>query len=274
MASAGRDARFEVPTTTYSNAKCAFMATTMGVLSAVTACAVKPEPQWTAPPRLHWADIATQPVPPLCDNYVILTGGRTTGQFPASIAVTRLSADPDAAENAPSRTHIASTPHNEFLQWNSAFDDQMAVSEVFPIAQRDLGGAPAVPDQVVAAFHALHGTLGMIYAVNELSPTESEIIGVIYAPESGRLLAAVHAHAESVPPAENQKETDVDPWESDARALVRQKFQRLVHSCIRELINQDEPQMVETPEGWTPAGPRLPVEWPPRRYPRRRFDRR
>ena len=62
------------------------------------------------------------------------------------------------------------------------------------------------------------------------------------------------------------EEESVNLWETDSRALVRERFERLVHACIRELIVQDESETVEPPKGWTPACPTFPAEWPPRRF--------
>jgi len=143
----------------------------------------------------------------------------------------------------------------------------MAISEVFPIRGRDLGGGEADPEQILAAFTALHARLGLIYAMNELSRTESEMFGVLYDTKSAQPIASFHVQAVSVLPPENERcREPVDLWETDSRALVRARFERLVHTCIRELILQDEPETVEPPKGWTPASPTLPAEWPPRRF--------
>lgn len=192
------------------------------------------------------------------------------GLFPANMSVTRVSLESDEEQEFSTQPRLYADPRNEFLQWNTAFDDQMAVSEVFPIDQRDLGGGEADPNQILAAFRALHARIGLVYAVNELSETESEMFGILYDNDAAEPIAAIHAQAVSVEPPkdENEKGEPTDLWETDSRALVRAKFARQVHACVRELIQKDQPAVVETPTGWTPAGPIRPVEWPPR-HPRR-----
>jgi hypothetical protein len=162
------------------------------------------------------------------------------------------------------RPYLLADPRNEFLQWNRALDDQMAISEVFPVSGRDLGGGEASPEQIVAAFHALHAKLGLIYAVNELTSTEAEMFGVLFEAASAQPIATLHARAVSLPHSGPDDDGRVDLWESDARALVREKFERSMRACIRDLIVQDSPADADAPRGATLAGPLRPVEWPPK----------
>ncbi len=236
-------------------------------LAPSVGCQAPKEPiVWTPKPGVGWSHVATQAVAEPHDSYQIVTTRQTTGLFPANMSVTRISLEPDKGQASVIQPGLYADPRNEFLQWNTAFDDQMAVSEVFPIDQRDLGGGQADPVQILAAFRALHARLGLIYAVNELSETESEMFGVLYDTEANEPLAAIHAQALSVSPPTEEPDKDkrVNMWETDSRALVRAKFERQVHACVRELIRKDQPALVETPTGWTPAGPVQPVEWPPR----------
>ena len=228
----------------------------------------KEQPVWTSKARVEWKSVAAAPAPAVRDGYEILTGGRTKGLFPANMAVTRVSLEPGVDAPETTEPYLFADPRNEFLQWNTAFDDQMAVSEVFPIAQRDLGGRDADPQQILAAFRGLHARLGLLYAVNELSDSQTEMFGTLYDTGTGSPVAVIHAQAVSIEPGKDQpakkdgKHTDL--WKTDSRALVRAKFAKQVHTCIRDLIAADEPALVEAPSGWTPAGPIRPVEWPPR----------
>lgn len=228
----------------------------------------KEESAWTPKPRVEWTSIAAAPAPTVQDGYQILTGGRTKGLFPANMAVTRVSLEPGADAPETNEPNLFADPRNEFLQWNTVFDDQMAVSEVFPIAQRDLGGRDADPPQILAAFRGLHARLGLLYAVNELSDRQTEMFGTLYDTQTGSPIAVIHAQAVSIEPGEDEPEKEdkkhADPWKTDSRALVRAKFAKQAHTCIRDLIAADEPALVEAPSGWTPAGPIRPVEWPPR----------
>lgn len=224
---------------------------------------------WTPRPQVSWQHVAPSVAPPGVNQYKVFVEGPTNGLFPANAAVTRIALEPAKQTDGGERLgpQLSTDPRNEFLQWNSVFDDQMAISEVFPINQRDLGGGQAEPDQVLAAFRGLRARLGLIYAFNELSPSESEMFGVLYDVDAAKPLAAIHARAESMPIPADAEEPE-DPyhlWKTDSRALVRQRFAEMAHVCMRTLIQNDTPTRTDVPPGWTPAGPVTPPEWPPRR---------
>ncbi len=144
-------------------------AVALGLLGALViqgGCAQKKNVEvWTPPTNVRWTDISMTDERPPINGYVRLGGSSSVGRFPSSVAVTRLSIQECDAGSGIRHPYIAPRPKNEFLMWNSAFDEQMAVSEVFPITQRDLGGGKAVPGQIVAAFRALHAKLGLVYAI-------------------------------------------------------------------------------------------------------------
>lgn len=221
---------------------------------------------WKPKPMVHWEDLARGPIETVRDGFRIMPGKQRGGLFPGSLAVTRLTIEETGDPDRPLKPQLTSDPRNEFLQWNSALDDQFAVGEVFPIGTKDLGGGAAEPDQILAAFAALHARLGLVYAVNELSETETEMIGVLYDSENRSALAVLHAYAASVVPPEviEESEEPIDMWETDSRALVRAKFESIFHGCVHELIERDRPAIVVTPVGWTPTPPARPVVWPPR----------
>ena len=235
----------------------------LAVWVVTVGCATEQVTRWTPSPRVQWGDISPGDIGTVDQGYRLLLSERTEGLFPASLGVTRFAFVPsDCIE--PFGPKLVADPQNEFLQWNYAFDDQMAVSEVFPIAQQNLGGANASADQILRSVHALNGGLGLIYAVNELSETETEMLGVLYDATAAAPLASVHARAITIRREEgDEAEDEGGMWETDSRALVRQKFQRQMHACVRDLILQDQPAPVESPDGWTPVGPIMPVEWPP-----------
>lgn len=225
----------------------------------------KAETLWVAPPRVEWSDLSHEAIEPAADDYRILLSANTTGLFPAAMAVTRMAVDL-SCEDQRREPVLLTDPRNEFLQWNSALDDKMAVSEVFPIFERDLGGNPAKPDQIVSAFRALNARLGLIYAVNELSPTETETMGVLYDVRSASPIATLHARAASLcTPQGCRKSNQFDLWKTDSRALARNKFEQSLRTCIRRLIAQDRPAELESSEGWRGVMPARPVEWPPNR---------
>lgn len=220
-----------------------------------------PESCWTPRPAVPWSRVVSESAPMPQEGFEIVASQPTVGLFPANMAVTRV-AIAEGDEGAGEATLVAD-PRNEFLQWNRAFDDQMAISEVFPISQRDLGGGAADPSQILAAFRGLHARLGLIYAVNDKSPTESEMFGALYDTENGKPVVLIHAHALSVVTNDDPNKP-ADPWETDSRALVRKKFEKFAYQAIHTLIVSDQPSRSEPPAGWVPAGPIRPVEWPPR----------
>ncbi len=237
----------------------------LGAFSGVPGCAPKPEVvEWAPGPKVTWPCVTTAPVPLVTNGYRILVRQPTSGLFPASMAVTRVALQPSTDEGSRIEANLYADPKNEFLQWNRTLDDQMAVSEVFPIIQRDLGGGEVSPEQVLAACRALHARLGLIYAVNELTPVETEMFGTLYDATTTKPIAVLHAYAVSVPPPPGEEDKKPkDLWKVDSRALVRAKFEQYVHACLRELIIHDEREVTEAPAGWTPLGPVRPVEWPP-----------
>jgi len=238
----------------------------------VPACASKEKVDpWAPEPRVNWYHVSTKPVPELVNDYRIIAPQPSTGLFPGNVAVTRVALREvkylPADGKGTVEPVILKDPRNEFLHWNSAFDDQLALAEAFPIDQFALGGGRAIPDQIVASFHALDARLGLIYAVNELSPAETEVIGTLYDVKRAEPIAYVQAQAHSVLPPEGEKEeVNPDLWQTDSHALARANFERLVYQCMRELIEFDEPADIEDPTGWKSIYPQRPVIWPPNIY--------
>ena len=243
----------------------AFLVGALAAFPCVWGCAEEKAPAWQPRPLVHWEDISTTPVIEPEEGYVTLTDRPTKGLFPADMAVTRVAVE--VPEDTPDARcpRLSPDPRNEYLVCNAAFDDLMAISEVFPIAQRDMGGARATPDQILAAFRALSARLGLIYAYNELSENRAEMIGTLYDAGRNEPIAVFRAQAESIPPPEGENAFEpVDLWETAAEALVRERFERIVYDCVREFIIHDEPPTIEDSTGWKPLLPPRPVEWPPR----------
>lgn len=238
-------------------------------LLASIGCAPRKKAEIEIPrPRVSWSHITPWAVPPLNNQYRVVVAQPTQGLFPANIAVTRVA----LRDVKPHPSSVATViepvilkdPRNEFLKWNTVFDDQMAVSEVFPIDQFALGGGEAIPEQVVASFRALHARLGLIYAVNELNDLETEMIGTLYDTVTAKPVAHFQTQAHSVlPPDGKEPKPPIDLWTTDSKALARADFEHLVYECVRELILNDQPAAVEAPTGWQPVLPRFPVAWPP-----------
>lgn len=240
-------------------------------VALTTSCTSSPRrsqsvPPW--PPAISWSALGTVPSPPPHNSYRLLDAESTRALFPAAVGVTRVAAQETAAYatgdrrviTASDSLRLAPDPRNEFLQWNSAFDHLMGVSEVFPVAQRDLGGAAVETANVLTAMRALRARLGLIYAVNHLSASRTEMFGVMYDTSMARPLAVVHAVAESLVPADRRSRRRSNPWESDSRGRVRSDFADLVSECLRELMLRDQPTDVEPTTGWTPEPLFMPAE--------------
>ncbi|MFQ5413493.1 MAG: hypothetical protein ACE5E6_03445 [Phycisphaerae bacterium] len=246
---------------------CAWVCALVFVLAVGGCGRLRHVPAWKSGPRVTWDDIITGGLATaVADAFVILEADPSLGRFPVSVAVSRMSMqNGDVPELVPAtrRAYLAATPKNEFLAWNSAFDDLMAVSEVFPIESRDLGGGDATPAQIVAAARALHAPLAFIYGVNLQTPTETEMIGILYETADATPIAVVHARAEAPDRGDGRADCRDDPWQCDARALVRRKFVGLTHSCLHELIQRDRRETLDDKSGWLPPRPMLPVIWPP-----------
>ncbi len=265
----GEDRAHDVkPETRALTAKSALAVVSLGLLLG-TGCAQKRVEVWRPEPFVQWNHLTTTPIAATPNGYRILPRIPTSGLFPASLGVTRVAIERTDDPVHPLRPYLTTNPRNEFLQWNAALDNQVAIGEVFPIVEHDLGGGDAVPEQILAAFHALRARLGLTYAVNELSETETEMFGVIYDTNSQCAIASLHAQAVSTVPSRviDENKESIDLWETDSRALVRAKFENLLRQCVRELILRDNPATVVAPTGWTPAVPIRPVAWPPRRTP-------
>lgn len=230
----------------------------------ITGCASKKEEvTWVPKPHVPWEDVVVERGSEPRQGFELHTGGPTTGLFPARISVVRLARSEDCMKSEVQDAELFRDPRNEFLQWNTAFDDQMAISEVFPIARRDLGGGPALPPQILSAMHALGGSIGLIYAVNEIEQNETEMFGALYDTRSMTQLASMRAVAESVVFEEDEEPEEKNLFATDSKALVRNEFERLVYLAMRELILNDQPAEVESPEGWIPDRPMVPAIWPP-----------
>ncbi len=248
-----------------SGAICAMMAFAAASVLA-PGCAEKRIEIETTRTHVFWHHISTELYEPIRDRYRIVVPQPTKGLFPANLAVTRVAVEVLDEITGLERPLLLTDPRNEFLEWNSALDNLLAISEVFPISQFDLGGGQARPEQILAAFRALHARLGLIYAVNELNDMESEIIATLYDNASAKPIAYFHVRKVSADPLAGEEDEPVNLWETDSKALARAEFERLVHACIRELILQDEPAEVKAPTGWKPVEPIRPAAWPPRKH--------
>lgn len=220
---------------------------------------------WKPQPIVQWEDVSTRSIIPVRQGYQIQLPMPTRGFFPLSMGVTRVTIQQGDMDYPPANTTraLVTDPRNEFLRWNQSLDDLMAISEVFPVTMRDLGGGPTHPEQILAAFSGLHAGMGLVYAVNELSRHKIEMFGVLYDAKNERPIASLHTQAESEPSLIGAgKHEAVDLWVNDGRAKVREQFEQLLHACIYELIHQDQLEMIALPEPLITDRPVRLVDWP------------
>lgn len=219
---------------------------------------------WKAPPRIEWHQLTTQPVSPVENDYRILDDAQTQGRFPCAMSVSRMAVSESEVPGAPALI-LPATPHNEFLIWNNMFDNLPAISEAFPVVERNLGEYPADPALIVSTARAFHAGLCLIYAANQPEENRFEMMGVVHDTDSGRPIAVIHASTMSRPRSRHEKKVrnNVDAWEREARALTRAEFRKKAVLCLRELIARDVPRKVDAPEGWRHEFPVPPIVWPP-----------
>lgn len=237
--------------------------TILGLMLGASGCASKKVAPWRPGIAVQWSDISTQSILRPENGFHILTQKPTQGLFPTSMAVTRVAIAEGHGPVPRARSVLLSDPRNEFLQWNSALDDQLAVSEVFPIVQTNMGGARVAPLKILAASRALKARLGMIYAINEISEHETELLGVLYDTRAAKPVAVLHARARSALPQTKKEETSTTPWEFDSHAIVRARFERLLNQCIRELILNDRPAPTVRRTSSRSSNRTRHVQWPP-----------
>ncbi len=243
-----------------------------GLLLALTSvvglagCASKqPVVTWTPQAEVRWSDLVSRPVAPPNSGYRLASRPHDPGMFPASIAVARVAIVDDKDIELLEHPKLIRNPKNEFLQWNTALDDQLAVSELFPIANWDLGGGPVSTAQILASFRALGAQLGLIYAMNRPTADDSELLGVLYDVRTNEPIALLRSEATSTVTNEEAEESKepIDYWKTDSRALARAEFALHLHDCIRNLIVDDNPVPSAMPASWRSHGRRRTVEWPP-----------
>lgn len=235
--------------------------TPVACLLACIGCAAQQKNGWEQTPRVEWNQVGGKTNEPKSTGYHVLSPSTTQGIFPANIGVTRVTMEQIDELSPATPPHLVTNPRNESLLWNAAMDDQMAISEVFPVRQRDMGGAPATPENIVSAMHALGASLGLIYAVNEVADNRTEMFGMLYETSTLKPLATFRTEAEELAPDQVEKPDEI--WRTDSRAIAQRQFEAQLRSCMREMIDRDNPAEVEAPEGWVPENPIRTVVWPP-----------
>ncbi len=223
-------------------------------------------------PVVSWRDLSDGQREFPQDTFKLLVGGPTEGLFPTSLAIARLAGAPPAGAGprlaARQGLFLSTAPAHDLLKWNAAFDDIRLISEVFPLSQMSLNGRPACLPTLMESAAAMTGRMCLVYSIADLTPTESEIKGVLYRVSTGEPMAAVHARGLYFPPPDNDRADARDDIErllepSSARLVAEARFLRLTRDCLLALRDNDRPMRPEIEEGWVPQGPLAPQVWPP-----------
>jgi hypothetical protein len=245
-----------------------------GLSLALLGCQKRAEPPFMpTAPVVPWRDLSSRQAEFPEDSFTLLVDEPTEGLFPTSLAVARLAGvrTTDAAPRLASNHGLvlSTTPAHELLKWNAAFDDIRLISEVFPLSRMSLNGRPACVSTLMESAAAMTGRICLVYSINDLAPTESEIKGVVYRVSTRQPVAAVHARGVYFPPSD--QEVDNDPRSDlekllepcSARMVAEARFLSLTRACLLALRDNDRPAKPEIEEGWVPQGPLAPPIWPP-----------
>lgn len=202
------------------------------------------------------------------DGFQINMNQRTTGLFPASLAVARVRAVDDlASPTANVRLMLNTDPQVDFLSWNTVFDDLREISEVYPIAHMSMDGAAVSIDSVLNAAEAQRAGLCLIYTQVLESVQDARLRGVLYAVNSRQQLATIHAFAHIQHPIalDDEDDYELEAAEREARdplLVATRQFERYMRDLLMKLRANNDPQSPEAPQGWTPQYME-PAVWPP-----------
>ncbi|MCP4592165.1 MAG: hypothetical protein GY842_15630 [bacterium] len=228
----------------------------------------------TPDPIVPWSDLDLPEATDLDDSRILLTQGRTTGLFPAALAVARVRVEDD--ESSASALVMNTEPEAELLPWNSLLDDQRLVSGVFPIKPIALQGEPVTVPHVLRVAEAMHAPLCLIYSTADLSENESEVRGAIYATQGRQPLAVIHARAyiddleaaiaelpEPAPWNPEYFHAAKDSRYHDPAGMAIYKFETQVRAAVIALRKNDTPHQNLPTEGWIPEKTADALLWPP-----------
>ncbi|MBN1514903.1 MAG: hypothetical protein JXB13_23025 [Phycisphaerae bacterium] len=245
-----------------------------GLSLALLGCEKRKElPFMPTAPVVLWRDLSGRQANLPQDTFTLLVDEPTEGLFPASLAVARLAGvQPAGAGPRFAADHglvLSTAPAHELLRWNAAFDDVRLVSEVFPLSQMSLNGRSACVSTLMESAAAMTGRICLVYSITDLTPSESEIKGVLYRVSTQQPVAAVHARGAYYPPPDDEDDEDTrDNFQKlleprSARLVAEARFLSLTRACLLALRDNDRPAKPEIEEGWVPQGPLAPPIWPP-----------
>ncbi|GJM24193.1 MAG: hypothetical protein DHS20C16_06080 [Phycisphaerae bacterium] len=234
------------------------------ILLAVGGCAQHSHDVYsTSAEPAGWSDLSPGASVTSDEGYRLLVPQATEGLFPASISVARIA---QSSYNG-GQLVLAMKPEVDFLAWNSVFDDFRAVSEVFPLNEKDLDGGEVSAENLMTASEALEAGLMLLYTESRGGYDRCSLSGVLYDVRSRQALAAIHANSlisDPVSPDERKARTaSADTREDrDPRLVAVDAFESHVRDCLRRLMTKDKSKNVGPIEGWIPTYTVEPLIWP------------
>jgi hypothetical protein len=223
-------------------------------------------------PAVEWSDLAPGQTLRIENGVQLVAEEKTTGVFPTSIAVARLTGVPRIADE-PAAFDLHMKPEVDFLAWNSVFDDFRSISEVFPLNVMALDGADVTLHSLLTTANDLEAGLLLVYTEVHTNPMDIELRGAFYQIPDGQVLALIQSNTDLAYLAAHEADDDDDDDDCetsrderelcDPRVNSIRQFESAARACLLNLMAADEPGDVVPPEGWIPDRPFEPIEWPP-----------
>ncbi len=220
------------------------------------------QPTPTTVRHVEFAQLAASAPRPETNTYMILQKGKTSGRFPCSLAVVRVTSleseyVEDAVDGKPQKVSgpqqlLLDLPNEvRAVPWTELCDHFPSITCVKVL------GRPAVPFKEVTITDLLkagllqHTSLILIYGQDDFGPNQIRLFGALYDTMSGGLVATIQAQVEPVPglptPPDRLEE---DQRHEDAVCLTIQRFQQLTLQCLYELAQLDVPSTTTQPNPW------------------------
>lgn len=212
--------------------------------------------------HVEFAQLASNAPRPETNTYMILQKTRTTGRFPCSLAVVRVTSfqteyveeteDGKVQETAgPLRLMLDLPSEVRAVPWTELCDNFPSITCVKVL------GRPAVTfeevgiaDLVKAGLHQ-HASLILIYGQDDLDDNKIRLFGALYDTMSGELVATVKSQVDPIPdlptPPDRLKQ---DKRHVDPKCQTLERFQQLTLQCVYELAQLDQPSTTTQPNPW------------------------
>lgn len=223
----------------------------VGLWCGILGCQKKAEPVVVSEPEIGLADIARTTLDVKTNAYFLLSADQTMGRFPGAIAVARLKLS-DAVHDSENAVALKPLLPSEAAYWNHLFDNLPSIRVWFELRDFDIPHDALTTPQLVKAAGRLHASLCLLYGVNVMDE-DAKLVGVLYDTRTAKPLATFHAQSAGVNdwlilrPEDRHKD---DYRHQDNTYLASRKFESFVYNCVVNLINRDQPERIDKPEGW------------------------